>query len=467
MRIIIVGAGKVGFKLAEMLSQMEHEVVMVDEDRVRCQVVEKQLDVQTVCGQATSPQLLREIGAPQTDLLVAVTGDDETNLVIGTIAKQLGVGKVVARVSNPDYLPEDGLNLGANLGIDLLINPEQVTAAAIAKLLQFPEAEGVEYCAGGRIQLLELTLTARTPVINRKLRDLPPNPPYLIVGIIRGDRVIIPRGQDELLAGDRVFVLAPSRQMEQVEHFFGQRHRRTQNVMVVGGTGTAHYLAKELAGRHIELKIIDKDLEQCEAFTEKFPSATVIHGDGTDVKLMEEEGVDRADLFAALTPDDKVNLLVCLLAKTLGAKKVLAQVRRSDYAHLMQKVGVDVVVSPRLLTAAQILQFIHYNQIAFLSFVGQDKAEMIEFLVTSRCPLVGKPLKEAGLPRNTIIGAIVRGEEVLIPRGKDALLAGDHAVVLALPDAVPTLERIFCLEGSRGHGLPYPGQYTGKSLYYR
>jgi trk system potassium uptake protein TrkA len=301
-------------------------------------------------------------------------------------------------------------------------------------------------------------------VVNRKLRELPAAVPYLIVGINRGDEVIIPRGQDELLAGDKVFVLAPAREMEHVEHFFGQRHLRTQQVVVVGGTGTAYYLAKELSGKHIELKLIDKDLARCEALSEAFPSVTVIHGDGTDLKLMEEEGINRADLFAALTSDDKVNLLVCLLAKTLGAKKVLAQVRRSDYAHLMQKVGIDVVISPRLLTAAQILRFIHYDQIAFFSFIGQDKAEMIEFLVTPRCALVGKPLKEAGLPRNAIVGAIVRGEQVLIPRGKDYMLPGDHVVVLALPEAVPSLERIFGLEGSRGHGLRRSGPRIGKGI---
>ncbi|MGB9885407.1 MAG: Trk system potassium transporter TrkA [Moorellales bacterium] len=464
MRIIIVGAGKVGFKLAEMLSDMQHEVVMVEEDPERCRVVEEELEVQAVCGKGTSPRLLRELGTPDTDLLVAVTGDDETNLVIGLIARQLGANKVVARVADPDYLAEEGIDLEQTLGIDLVINPERVTAAAIAKLVQFPEADGVEYCAGGKIQLLELTLSPKTPVVNRKLRDLPATPPYLIVAILRGDRVIVPSGQDELLAGDKAFVLAPAPQMEHVEQLFGQRHLKTQQAVVVGGTGTAYYLAKELAGQHIELKIIDKDRARCEALSEAFPAVTVIHGDGTDLKLLEEEGINRADLFAALTSDDKVNLLVCLLAKTMGAKKVLAQVRRSDYADLMRQVGIDVVVSPRLLTAAQILRFIHYDEIAFFGFVGQDKAEMIEFLVPTRCPLAGKPLKEAGLPRNAIVGAIVRGEEVIIPRGKDYMLPGDHVVVLALPQAVPHLERIFFPEGSRTNGLRRSGRRSGKGI---
>ncbi|MDN5347134.1 MAG: trk/ktr system potassium uptake protein [Clostridia bacterium] len=443
MRITIIGAGKVGFKLAEMLSYRGHDVLVIEQDPERQRIIEEKLDVQTLRANGASPAVLKESGIATTDLLIAVTENDELNIIASLFAKKLGAKRTVARIRNPEYLSCAEIGLDNTLGIDLVINPDYVTAAAIAELVEAPEAIESEYYADGKIQLLELRLPPEAQAVNKKLKELPSPNPYLIVAVQRGEKILIPRGEDRLLAGDLVFVLAPAKQMEHVEHLLGQKRMHVQQVVILGGARTAYYLAQRLRGKKIEIKIIEKDRHQCEILSEKLPQAIIIHGDGSDLSLLEEEDIGQADLFAAVTGDDKVNLLVSLLAKHLGAKKVVAKVGRSDYAGLMEKLGIDVVISPRLLTAAAILKYVMRGEIVSVSLLGQDKAEMIEFIAPQGCRVAGKPLKQINFPRHAIIGAIARGEEVIVPGGNDFIMPGDHVIVFALPEAVANVQNFF------------------------
>jgi len=443
MRVIIIGAGKVGFKLSEMLSYYGHDVLVIEHDSERIQVVEDKLDVQAICANGASPAILKENDITNTDLLIAVTENDEVNIIASLFGKKLGARRTVARIRNPEYLLNNEMGFEKELGIDYVINPDKVTANAIYELVEAPEAIDSEHYAGGKIQLVEIFLPPGAKAANKKLRDLPSPNPYLIVAIQRGEKMLIPRGDDYFRAGDRVFVLAPAKQMKHVEHLLGQKRIRTQRLVILGGNRTAYYLAQKLAGKKIEIKIIEKDRQQCESLSNKLPHVTVFHGDGSDLSLLQEEDIGQADLFVAVTGDDKVNLLVSLLAKHLGAKKAIAKVGRSEYASLMEKVGVDVVISPRLLTAAAILKFVRRGKIVSVSILGQDKAEMIEFIAPEDCKLANRPLQQINFPRHAIIGAIARGEEVIVPGGNDYILPGDHVIVFALPKAVGAVQDFF------------------------
>ncbi|NLW06695.1 MAG: Trk system potassium transporter TrkA, partial [Clostridia bacterium] len=315
MRVIIIGAGKVGFKLSEMLSYLGHDVLVIEHNPERIQSVENNLDVQAICANGASPAVLKENSVDTTDLLIAVTENDEVNIIASLFGKRLGAKKTIARVHNPEYLAGDELDFEKELGIDYVINPDSVTANTIYQLVEAPEAIDSEYYAGGKIQLLEIILPPGAPVAGKKLKDLPSPNPYLILAILRGEKMLIPRGNDYLYAGDRVFVLAPAKQMKHVEHLLGQKRTRVQRLVILGGTRTAYYLAQKLAGKKIEIKIIEKNLKQCEILSNMLPHVTVFHGDGSDMSLLEEEDIGQAALFTAVTGDDKVNLLVSLLAK--------------------------------------------------------------------------------------------------------------------------------------------------------
>jgi len=386
---------------------------------------------------------LEEAGVAEADLLIAVTEIDELNMISCLIAKQYGVKKTVARIRNPEYLENTKFSPTTSIGIDLVINPERVTAKMISKLIHVPEAINVEYYADGKVQLLELYIKKDSPVVNKSLIEINFPKPNLIVAILRDEKMIIPRGSDVLKPGDLIFVIAETKNMLAVEKVLGEKRTKVENVIILGGGRIGYYLAKLLEKKPVSVKVIDKDLEVCRKISSELNDTLVLHGDGTDISLLEEEDTGKADMFIAVTNDDKVNLLVSLLAKHLGAKKTAAQIRRSDYVPLIEKVGIDVAVSPRMLTAGAILQFIRRGDIVSVTLLGSAKAEMIELVVPDSSKIVKKPLKKLKFPRHAIIGAIVRGNDVIVPTGDDFINPGDRVMVFALPEAIKKVEKFF------------------------
>lgn len=443
MKIIIIGAGKVGYSIAQMLSREQHDVTVIDTDEERLKIVEEHLDVQTIYGNGASADVLKEAGVGDSDLLAAVTEADELNMVACYFAKSFGTKHTVARVRNPEYVDFDtssGLKL---MGIDMIINPERVTANEIAKLTKVAEAQNVEYFANEKIQLLELKITETSPVIDIPLMDLKLNHSFLIVAIVRGDKMIIPRGKDQIMAGDVIFVLAETKEMIAIERLLGQRRLKVENVVILGGGRIGYYLAEQLEKSRLNVKIIEKDLLKCKMIARKLNNTLVINGDGADLQLLEDENVGSTDLFVAVTGDDKINLLVSLLAKHLGAKKTIAQIRRSDYTLLVEKVGIDRAISPRVLTVGAVLRFVRKGQIVSIRLVSDSRAQITELIVSEGCRNAGKSLKDIRFPVGAIIGAIVRGERVIVPTGNDTILPGDRVVVFALPSAVQKVEHFF------------------------
>lgn len=444
MRVIIIGAGKVGYNIAQILAYENQDVVVIEQNEERARHLEESLDVQVVIGSGASCRTLEEAGIKEASLLVAVTEIDEVNMIACMMAKQYGVLKTIARVRNPEYVEDNKLNKGAISGIDLIINPELVTAKEIAKLIEVPEALDVVYYADGKIQLLELKIPGHAPVAGKRMKDLKFNCPFLIVAIVREGQMIIPRGDDVVLPEDIIFILGKTKEMIRIERFLGTERRKAERVMILGGDLTGYHLAKILEERKISVKVIEKDYKRCMEISKHLENTLVLHGDGTDLDLLKEEGAGETDVFVCLTDDDKLNLLVALLSKHLGAKRTIAQVRRSDYISLMEGVGVDVGISPRILTANAILKFIRRGgNVLSVTLLSQAQAEMMELVVTPESKVVNKKLKELVFPAGAIIGSIYRNNQVIVPTGEDYLKSGDTVTVFALPKAISRVEEYF------------------------
>jgi len=442
VKCIIIGAGKVGYSIAATLSEERHEVTVIDVDGSRLENLEEHLDVHVIEGNGAQMNILQEAGAGQADLLVAVTEMDELNMVACFIAKSLGVKSTVARVRDPGYAPLDSSNRQTALGIDLIINPERVTAQEIAKLISFPEAYNVAYYADGRVQLLELELKYNSPVIGHTLLELEFPHPCVIVAIIRDDAIIIPCGKDRLLSGDLIFILAASKDILDLESYLGISRSHINHVTILGGGLLGYYLVTmlEKTKRRLNVKLIESDPERCDELAESLNHTLIIHGNGTDLALMEDENVGEMDVFIAVTDDDKENLLACILAKYLGAKKTISQIRRSDFVSMVEKVGIDRAVSPRNLMVANILKFIGKGNIISLTIFDEERAQMAELVIPSNAKVVGKTLRQLSFPPHAIIGIMVRGKNVIVPTGQDVILAGDRVIVFALPHTIRQVE---------------------------
>ncbi len=441
MRAVIIGAGKIGYNIAETLSNEGHDVYVIEKDEERKQIVEENLDVQVVMGNGCDSQLLESIDIEDADLLISVTENDEMNMMACMLAGQYGVKKTVARVRKPEYGRNNKLASNPALNIDLMINPERVAAAEIAKIISVPEAVDVNYYAKGKITLLELQIEADNPSVNAALKDLRGKHQFLVAAIYRDGNLIIPRGDDKILAGDRIFLIGRTDQMREVEKVLGFQRRIIRSVMLMGGSRIAYYLAQLLEKRGLEVKIIEKNYKHCKYLAGQLDEAIILNGDGSDIDLLQDEGVQNTDLFVALTEDDKLNILVSLMAKRLGAKKIIAEVRRSDYLPLIEAVGIDIAISPRLLTAEAVLRFVRNSEFLSLSVLEKGSAEVYEFILNAHMKrMINKPIKDLGLPKGILIGAMFRNNDAVIPSGNDVLMPGDRILIFAAASAVRKVE---------------------------
>ncbi|MCO1600737.1 Trk system potassium transporter TrkA [Desulfosporosinus nitroreducens] len=443
MRIVIVGAGKVGFSLAQRLSEEGHEITVIEQDEERRLIVQNSLDVMTISGNGASPQILADFGLLKADLMVAVTDRDEVNMIACMAAKQAGISRTIARVRNQEYAGRNQLDFNKALGIDLTINPEMVTAVEISRILLTPAALDVEDFGDGKVRLLEVRVRAESPYVNIELKRLTLPDQILVVGILRQNRMIIPHGTDCLLPQDSVFFVGAQAAIEEFSEHFSETKTKIQRVMIIGAGRIGRHLAKILDQVGISVKVIEKSRERCNELAKIIDKGLVLCGDGTDIDLLIEEGVGETDAVVCLTSDDKLNLLLALLAKDLGTQKTIVRVGRSEYMSLMGKVGVDVILSPRLLTAGVILRQVRQGEVVSVSLLEGAKAEAMEIVVSAKSSIIGRKLKDAKIPDNILIGALVRGNELIIPDGNTILQAGDRVVIFTLPNLVKKICKTF------------------------
>jgi len=450
VKVIIVGAGKVGTQLVESLLNEKHEVTVIDNSQQVINNLNDNFDVLAVKGNGVSSSLLQEVECAQADLLIAVTDSDEANIVSCISAKKMGTKCVIARVRNPEYVKELGF-MRKTLGINYIINPELSTAHHIVRLLFNEHVSYTEDFAKGRVRITEIQVSPNSNLLYKQIKDLDLPKSIIITAITRGGEVIIPNGLTTIDPLDTLYVMGERNSVDTFAQAAGSKinRNRVKNVFITGGGRTALYLAQELEHLGVNVKIVEQDLERCRLLSEALNSTLVLHGDGTDISLLKAEKVEEMDAFVALTGYDEENMLVALLAKQLGAGKVIAKISRSSYTSLLETIGIDNAVIPKLITARDILRIMRGGKIITLSLLIGGRAEVLEVLPQPDAPILNKPLRELGIPQGLIIGAILRDGRVIIPKGDAVIKSTDRVIVFTLENHMDKVTKLFGVRG--GH----------------
>jgi trk system potassium uptake protein len=445
MRILILGAGDVGFHLAQQLAREDHDVTIIEQDRARARAIQEAMDGLVIEGNGASLTTLERAGIERIDLLLAVTSHDEVNLMACLSAAQYKVPKRIARVSKPDYYDHTGILPPERLGVDLMINPERECALETYQLLQSAAATEFAQFEGGLVQLIGVRVKEGAPVAGKRLLEIGKMSDVhaLVVAIGRAGQTIIPGGGTRIEAGDMVFIMGEAANMADVLTLAGYDRFNLRRVVIAGGSREAWFLARLLEEHRIECTILEADRARAVNLAERLTRSLILHGDATDLELLEMEGIGDADGFVAYTGSDETNLLSCLLAKSLGSRKVISLIDRFDYVPLVSRVGVDAAVSPRVAAVNAILSHVRRGSVLAVAVLKGTRAEGIEFDVTQRFPYANRPLAQVRFPTGSLIGAIIRGDTVIIPHGGDVIRPGDRVVVFVLTDVAREVEALF------------------------
>ena len=445
MKIIIVGAGEVGFHIASRLSLENKDVVVVDKDADALRRVFENLDVQKVQGCGSSPAILEQAGIQEADILLAVTDSDEINLVASLFANMLSPATFkLARIRSEEYLKYQDALSKEPYGIDVMINPEDEAVKMVERLLQVPGAVDVGEFANGRIKLIGVRLEADCPVAGTKLVDLEKktdNKNILVVAIIRNEKLIIPSGEDQLLAGDLIYFVSEEKEVKEALKIFGKRAEPFKKVLLVGGGNLGLKLAKALEGYSIHAKLIEKDHNRCNKLAEVLDKVVVLQGDGSDQGLLQEENVQDMDVVATLTGDEETNILTSLLAKRMGAHKTVTRINKLSYFPLVSAIGLDHIVSSRLAAVNSILQYVRRGKVLSAMALKGEEAEALEAVALETSDVVGKPLEQIPFPKGALVMAIIRGDEVIIPTGDSVILPQDRIIIFSTLQSIPQVEK--------------------------
>lgn len=445
MKIVIAGAGDVGFHLAELLVYEDQDIVLIDLDQTVLDYAGTRLDVLTIKGDSTSINILERAGVSDAKLVLAVTTSEQTNMMTAILAKKMGAKQTIARVNNPDYLCEDQRKLICQLGIDNLISPRQLAAEEIYRLVKQCSFTDIFEFEEGKINLVGITLDDYSPLNNIQLRNihqLDSDVDLRPIAILRGHRTIIPRGDTTLLRNDHIYFITKRERIDALQKIVGKKQVKVRRVMILGGTPQARMTARRLE-QDYDVTLIEKNRELCKNLSEELSGTMIINGDFSNFDLMEEEGLSNMDAFIALTDNSETNIIACLTAKDRGVYKTIAQVENKEYIHISQNIGVDTLINKKLIAANNIFRYVRKGKVEAITSLHGVDAEVIEYVVHKNNQLTRKPLKELHFPRTALVGGVIRGEESLIPDGSFQLQRDDKVIVFALPEAIGKLEQLF------------------------
>ncbi len=451
MRILVVGDGKVGHTLAEHLAQEDHDITILDTDEEVLQRCEDELDVLCVRGNGANAKTLLDAGVERTDILIAATASDETNMLCCLIAKRLGAKYAIARIRDPEY-NESLMLLQHELGIDMAINPERATALEISRLLRFPFASNIESFAKGRVEMVEFRAQEHDPVVGIPLKDLAHKlhniPRVLYAAVERNTVVTIPNGDFVIEPGDRVHVTGDVVTITAYFRFLGRNTHQLKNVMLLGGGRISYYLSKMIVPVGAHVNLVEINHAKAEHLSEMLPDVNIIYGDGTDQNLLEQEGLQQMDAFVSLTDRDEENLMTGLFAARQGVPKVIVKNNRVAYADIISSMGLDSIVSPKAITCSNILRYVRAREnvegakVEKLYRLMHGRAEAIEFIARGTDSYIGIPLKDLDVRKNTLVAVIVRHGKVIVPFGNDHIEDGDSVVVMACEGGISDLNEV-------------------------
>ena len=443
MNIVIIGAGEVGFHLAKFLIKDDHLVTVVDNEPAMLRRASAAADVRTVQGHATDPTVLDKADVSEADLVVAVTSMDELNMLACMVAKKLGAKKTVVRVHAGEHVQDHQYFYKDTLGFDLTISPEEMAALEILRLCRGQNSMHVENFAGGRLQMRHLEILDKSPAVGKSLAEIKLPLKALVTAIVREHEVTIPRGDFVLKTKDQTVFLGVPDALDKAEKIIGGRQYLPRRVFIVGGGMVGLLVARDLTPLGVSVRLIEKDKDKAEKLSQMLAGAEVILGTGTDVELLNQEGIHRADVFVSLDESDEVNILSCQLAKNLGVNRTLALLSRQDYAGLVDRLGIDHAVSPRRLVARRIARYVRGEGRSTIASIHHGLAEVMDLVVEESFLHRGEYLHAVPFPVGSIVGALIRGEEVLIPRGDTRIEVGDHLLIFAKSTIVDAVEKLF------------------------
>lgn len=437
MNIIVVGCGKVGSTLTEQLSKEGHDITVIDTEKDVVQALSNKFDVMGVIGNGASHSIQLEAGIEKADLLIAVAGSDELNLLCCLIAKKAGNCHTIARVRNPIYSQEIGL-IKEELGLSMIVNPEYAAAVEVARILRFPSVIKIDTFAKGKVELLKFKIQQGSKLHNFMLMDISArlHCDVLVCAVERGDEVIIPNGSFMLQEKDVISIVASPKNASEFFKKIGVLTHQVKDAMLVGGGDISYYLAEQLLNMGINVKIIEKKHERCEELSEKFPKAIIINGEGIDQNLLIEEGLSTVEAFASLTNLDEENIMLSLFAKSQTKAKLITKVNRITFDAVINELDLGSVICPKFITAEYIIRYVRAMQnsigsnIETLYRIIENKAEALEFLVKEDAPIVGIPLQELNLKENILICCINHKGKIITPRGQDRICVGDTVIIV-------------------------------------
>ena len=437
MDIIIIGCGKVGVALAEDLVQEDHNVTMIDTSPERLQTLSEDIDAIKLVGNGASIAMQMEAGVQTADILIAVTGSDEMNLLCCLIARKAGKCHTIARVRNPVYSNEINF-IKQTLGISMIINPELAAAMEISRVLRLPSAIRIDPFSRGRVELLKFKVKPEFRLSGKSVREIDNQigGTVLFAGVERGDEVTIPDGNFVLQDGDLVSFIATPKNSVGFFHNLGIHTNRAKSVLIVGGGTISYYLARQLASMHVRVKIVEKDRARCEFLTENLPGALIINGDETDRRLLMEEGLTSTEAFVTLTNMDEENVFLTLFARENCGAKLVTKVNRIAFDELLSKLDLGTLIYPKYITSDYIIQYVRAMQntigsnVETLYHILDGRAEALEFVIREKSEVTDIPLMNISLKKNLLIACINRGGVIHIPRGQDSIQVGDTVVVV-------------------------------------
>ncbi len=452
MRVIICGAGQVGFSIASYLAREDNDITVIDTDPKRIGQVNAELDANGLVGYATNPEVLERAGAGQADMIIAVTSSDEVNMVACQVAHSLfNVPRKICRIRERAFLDPAWSNLfsRSHLPIDVIISPEVEVAKTIAKRLTVPGSTHLISLAEGKLYMVGLLCSESTPLIETPLRQLTalfPEAPVSIIGIIRDGIGIIPSANDQMMPGDEVFLIADASQIDRLMGAFGYGAEQTRNIVIIGGGNVGYCLTKELQEMQddLHIKIIEYNLERAQHLSEMLKNVTILNGDGLDKNILNEASIGSAHTMVAVTDDDETNILSSLLSKQAGCKRVITLVNKPTYNALIGTLGLGAIVSPRATTVSTIMQYVRRGRIKAVHNIRDGFGELIEAEASDSCPIANKAIGDLNLPDGIFIGAVVREDGSILMGRKDTVIRpGDHVMVMALPDQARKVEKLF------------------------
>ncbi|HKL90361.1 MAG TPA: Trk system potassium transporter TrkA [Allomuricauda sp.] len=448
MRIIIAGAGEVGFHLAKLLSYEAQEITLIDTDKERLSYADNHLDIRVLRGDATSIQVLQDAQVDGSDLVIAVTASETTNLTLCVLAKQLGCKRTMARISNTEFMDNRDIIKFEQLGIDELISPERLAAMEIQLMLNQSAFNDTYQFEEGLLTMFGVILPKTAPFVGKMVKEAArifPELNFMPIALQRKGTqfTLIPRGDTVFKEGDQVYFITSDKGVEELYKLSGMQKQEIKNVMILGGSKVGYKTARDLCNKKFNVKLIEKNKEKAFDIADELPHALVINGDGRNVELLEEENLESMDAFIAVTGNSETNIMSCLVAKSKRIKKTIALVENMDYFQLSHSIGVDTLINKKLLAANSIFRYIRKGEVLALTRLNNLNAEILEFEVKASSLVNGEIIRELNFPREASIGGVIRNGEGIIALGDFRIAEGDKVVVCCLPKAIPRIEKLF------------------------